>query len=268
MSLALVASHVTLSGAGFTEPARFSLADRCAAAAGAGFTGIGLHANDLSASSASDPIRRHGLELVEIEFLSGWALGTDPAAVASTEERAFALADQVGARYLSAGEYQPGPLNFARAAAALRERCVRAAVHGLRIAVEPFPWSAIRDVPTALHLLELADAPNAGLLVDTWHFFAAGGRIPDLARIPPELILAVQLNDGPSTVSGDLLTVSRNTRLLPGDGTFDLRSVIRVLSESGYEGVYTAEIGNPAFRALPVEEAAHLAYEKVRRLFT
>ncbi|QRP47896.1 sugar phosphate isomerase/epimerase [Amycolatopsis sp. FDAARGOS 1241] len=268
MTFALVASHVTLSGSGFTEPARFSLADRCAAAAAAGFTGIGLHTNDLSPTSSVDPIRAHGLELVEIEFLSGWALGTDLATVTSTEQRAFAVADQVGARYLSAGEYHSGPLNFARAAAALHERCARAAVHGLRIAVEPFPWSAIRDVPTALRLLELADTPNAGLLLDTWHFFTAGGRIPDLARIPPDLIVAVQLNDGPSTVSGDLLTVSRNTRLLPGDGTFDLRSVIRVLSESGYDGVYTAEIGNPAFRALPVEEAAHLAYEKVQRLFT
>ena len=43
----LVASFFTLSGAGFGEPPRNGFEQRCAAAAAAGFAGIGMHAADL-----------------------------------------------------------------------------------------------------------------------------------------------------------------------------------------------------------------------------
>ena len=43
----LVASFFTLSGGGFGEPPRNTFIERCEAAAAAGFTGIGLHADDL-----------------------------------------------------------------------------------------------------------------------------------------------------------------------------------------------------------------------------
>jgi hypothetical protein len=77
----LVASHFTLSGAGFAEPPRNSFIERCEAAAAAGFSGIGLHCDDLSRTIAAGVdvpemravLRNNGLALVEIEFLAGWA---------------------------------------------------------------------------------------------------------------------------------------------------------------------------------------------------
>ena len=44
----LVASFYTLSGAGFGEAPRHTFEQRCAAAAAAGFAGIGLHTDDLA----------------------------------------------------------------------------------------------------------------------------------------------------------------------------------------------------------------------------
>ena len=49
----LVASFFTLSGAGFAEPPRNSFIERCEAAAAAGFTGIGLHVDDLPRTIAA-----------------------------------------------------------------------------------------------------------------------------------------------------------------------------------------------------------------------
>lgn len=110
----LVASFFTLSGGSFVEPPRNSFIERCEAAAAAGFTGMGLHFDDLrrTISAGVDVIemravlRNNGLVLVEIEFLGGWALsgsrneGISPA-LASIE----AVSDALGGRHVSAGEF-------------------------------------------------------------------------------------------------------------------------------------------------------------------
>jgi len=43
----LTASYVTLAGAGFAEPPRFTFRQRCEAASAVGFARIGIHLNDL-----------------------------------------------------------------------------------------------------------------------------------------------------------------------------------------------------------------------------
>ena len=78
----LVASFFTLSGAGFGEPPRNGFIERCEAAAAAGFSGIGMHADDLPRTQAAGlstgemqaVLRINGLDVVEIEFLGGWAV--------------------------------------------------------------------------------------------------------------------------------------------------------------------------------------------------
>ena len=72
----LTASYVTLAGAGFTEPPRFTFRQRCEAASAAGFARIGIHLNDLEtldATDVADILSDNDLELGEIEFFAGWA---------------------------------------------------------------------------------------------------------------------------------------------------------------------------------------------------
>lgn len=104
----LVASFFTLSGAGFGEPPRHSFEQRCEAAAAAGFSGIGLHVDDLArirASGLDDAGMRAvlegaGLRLVEIEFLGGWATDVDDAGLATTVTAVEAVADALGGRHV------------------------------------------------------------------------------------------------------------------------------------------------------------------------
>lgn len=268
----LVASFFTLSGAGFVEPPRNSFIERCEAAAAAGFTGIGLHFDDLPRTIASGVdvpemravLRTNGLALVEIEFLSGWALtggrdgGLSPA-LAGIE----AVADALGGRQVSAGEFSGDTLldsdaALDDAAKALRANADRLAERGLLVALEAFPWSAITNTGIAIDLLRRAAAPNAGLLIDVWHFYNGGGRPDQLVDLPTAGIAGFQLNDGP-LVHDDFQRHARAQRHLPGEGELDVIGLIRAARGAGFNGPYCVEANTPEFRNLPVAEAARRA---------
>jgi sugar phosphate isomerase/epimerase len=258
-----VASFFTLTGAGFGEPPRHGFAARCEAAASAGFTGIGLHVDDLARTVAGgldvdgmrDVLAAAGLRVVEIEFLAGWALDDE----GPGGEGVAAVADAFGGRHVSAGEFRGGELDPVAAAKRLAEAAGRAAERDLLVAVEAFPWSAIRDYGTAVDLVRRSGAPNAGLLVDVWHFFN-GGASPDLLQdLPGAGVAAVQLNDGPR-VHDDLLVNARATRRLPGEGELDVVGLVQAVERTGFTGPYCVEVNTPGFRALPLEEAAERAF--------
>lgn len=271
----LVASFFTLSGAGFAEPPRNGFVQRCAAAAAAGFTGIGLHADDLARTVAAgvpvaemrDVLRHHGLSVTEIEFLGGW---TDLSAgsLAPPLDAILAVADAFGGRHVSGGEFRGDiVLDREAAAAALRAHADPLAKRGLLVAVEAFPWSVLGRVETAIDLVRRSGAPNAGILVDVWHFYNCGGSVELLAELPGAGIAAVQLNDGPRVRSddpADLLQAARTRRELPGRGDLDVVGLIRAVRAAGFAGPWCVEVNTPAFRALPVDEAARQAAESAR----
>jgi sugar phosphate isomerase/epimerase len=265
----LVASFFTLSGAGFVEPPRNSFIERCEAAAAAGFSGIGLHVDDLPRTIAAGVdvtemravLRANGLALVEIEFLAGWAVnnchsgGLSPA-LAGIE----AVADALGGRQVSAGEFSgdtPLDTEAARdiAAKALRANADRLAEKGLLVALESFPWSAIANTGIAVDLLRRAAAPNAGLLIDVWHFYNGGGHPDQLVDLPTAGITGFQLNDGP-LVHDNFQQHARAQRQLPGEGELDVVGLIHAVRRAGFSGPYCVEANTPEFRNLPVGEAA------------
>lgn len=259
----LVASFFTLTGSGFGEPPRHSFADRCRAAAAAGFGGIGLHIDDLprtlAAGSTLADVRAvladNGLRVVEIEFLGGWAtVDHDPAAVASTLDGIERVADAVGGRHVSTGEFRGDTALDPAAAGRLAAIARRLGERGLILAVEAFPWSVLRGPATVPDLIEQAGATNVGQLVDVWHFWNNDG---DPAALTGP-IAAVQLNDGPR-VHDDYLRHARAARKLPGDGDLDVTATVRAVLRAGYTGPWCVEVNTPGFRALPVDEAARQA---------
>jgi sugar phosphate isomerase/epimerase len=273
----LVASFFTLSGAGFAQPPRNTFIERCEAAAAAGFTGIGLHADDLPRTVAAGldvaemqaVLKVNGLDLVEIEFLGGWAFpppGSEGLAPGLRDIEA--VADALGGRQVSAGEFSGAtPLDSDelrdRAAEALRANADRLAERGLLVALESFPWSALADTVIAIDLLRRAGAPNAGLLIDVWHFYNGGGDPALLVDLPAAGIAGVQLNDGP-LVHGNFLEHARAERRLPGDGELDVVRLIHAVRRAGFTGPYCVEANTPEFRALPVAEAARRAADSAR----
>jgi sugar phosphate isomerase/epimerase len=262
----LVASFFTLAGAGFGEPPRYGFAQRCDAAAAAGFAGVGLHVDDLARTVSGGldvaGMRRvldaTGLRLVEIEFLGGWALEPDEPAVADTLAGVDAVVEGLGGRHVSAGEFRAGDLDLDAAAARLAGLAERLSARRLLVALEAFPWSALPDVATAVELIRRVGAPNAGLMVDVWHFFNGGATLDALDDLPGAGIAAVQLNDGPR-VHADFLRHARADRRLPGSGDLDVVGLVRAVRAAGFAGPWCVEVNTPAFRDLPVEVAAKQA---------
>jgi sugar phosphate isomerase/epimerase len=225
---------------------------RVAAAAEAGYVGIGLWYGDylrMRADGRTDAELRaildhHGLRVTEYEALRGWASSGDELATSREHETTlYRMADALG----PGGSFQvlgphPGPVE--RAAEALAAVCDRAARHGLRATIEYLPeMTNIPDAASAWRLAQLADRPNAGLCVDSWHHFRGANDLAMLAAVPASRIFTVQINDGPAArVHADYYRDCTETRLPPGEGSFDLASFVRTLDGMGVRIPFSVEV--------------------------
>jgi sugar phosphate isomerase/epimerase len=266
----ITASYITLAGAGFTQPPRFTFRQRCEAATAAGFARIGIHLNDLETLTpidVADILSDNGLELGEIEFFAGWVGPGSESTSQSTLAKVRDLAVSTGGGdHLSSGDFAGDPLDVDGAATRLKGAAEAVADIGLTIAVEAFAWSAIDSVPTASALLTRANAHNAGHLLDVWHFFNTGSTTESIADLDVTTVAAVQLNDGPR-VGENFLWNARNTRLLPGEGELDVRGFVEALRYIGYDRPFGVESSYPEFRALDVGEAAARAFDATMKFF-
>ena len=89
-----------------------------------------------------------------------------------------------------------------------------------------------------------AGRDNGGLAVDSWHHFRTGGTVEQLASIPGRRIHSVQINDAPEQPQGDPWTELTTSRLLPGQGVFDLKGFIQTLDAIGSAAPIGVEVFN------------------------
>ena len=270
----LAVSYWTLAGVlpGSGGASRWPFAERVAAAAHAGFSGIGLTYADYAATCArgySDEdmvavLGSYEVSVFEIEFLAGWS-SDDPAtqeAARRSERQLYEVADAVGAPNLNVGCSEAlGELPaIERVAERFAQLCDRAVHHGLRVALEFMPWTGITDAATAWEIVRLADRHNGGVLVDTWHYFRGAADPAQLRAIPPEGVFSVQINDGASELVGTLREDTARRRRLPGEGDFDLAGLVRLLDGLGVSAPYAVEVMSEKLAALPLEDAARRAF--------
>jgi len=247
----LVLSHLTVPRAGFEE--------RVAAAAGAGFAGIGLNLagyrrlrrEGWTIEQLADVLDRYGQLLVEIEFLQGWAGGPADAELAAEEARlALELVAGLGARHLQLGSpYQAAALPDAdHATEAFAALCDQVAPYGVRCAIEYLPeMTPIGSAAAALAVVEAAGRPNGGICVDSWHHERGPDTLATLAAVDGRHIASVQLDDGLARPAGcDYMTDTSTNRLPPGEGAFDLVGLLRTLGGLGVRAPIGLEIISPA----------------------
>jgi sugar phosphate isomerase/epimerase len=125
-----------------------------------------------------------------------------------------------------------------------QELCRLASLYDLKIALEFLPWAGICDVLSAWRVVQASGCSNAGLLVDSFHFFKGGSQIPDLVEIPTEKILMVHLCDAPAAGTG-LKEMCMKHRLFPGEvgSTLPLRDFLDMLFKvKKYEGPIILEV--------------------------
>ncbi len=259
-------------------------AERVAAAAGAGFAGISMWGRDYAAARAeglSDEDLRlmladHGLFVAEVDPAWWWLPGAAEVSIPPSldsedvfgfgEADLFALADVLGARSLNAVDVFGGEWSTEDAAEAFAGLCERADDHGMLVHLEWLPWSRIPDLATATEVVRLADQRNGGLNIDSWHLVRAGDSPEELAELPGELILGVQLDDGPKAAEENLLHATLHDRELPGEGEFDLVGIVGALRSTGTTAPIGVEVFSDSLHALPSDEAARRAADATRRV--
>jgi 2-keto-myo-inositol isomerase len=125
--------------------------------------------------------------------------------------------------------------------AALREVADAAAEFGVNVAFEfmGFPWAAIRDVAGAWAIVQQANRPNLGIIIDTTHFYAGGSTPESIREVDPKRLVVLHINDVEDVAKPD---ITDGHRLYPGEGVIPLQDILGVVRATGWDGVLSVEL--------------------------
>jgi sugar phosphate isomerase/epimerase len=117
----------------------------------------------------------------------------------------------------------------------------------------PFIW----NMPDALALAKDV-GPNAGVVLDAWHWHHSGSTAADILAADKSRIVHLHVSDAKQTPPAD---VRDNQRLMPGEGIIDLMGFFGALKQIGYaDGISPEPLGRVPAEMTP-EEAARLALQ-------
>ncbi len=173
-------------------------------------------------------------------------------------ERKFDVMQALGAPLmLVCSNTSPQSLGDAqRSAAQLHALAERAARRNLRIGFEALAWGRwVKLYAQAWRIVERADHPHLGLILDSFHTLSLRDDPAGIAAIPGERIFFVQMADAP-LMAMDVLQWARHYRNFPGQGQFDMENFFEQVLLSGYDGNLSLEIFNDVFRETPNRRTA------------
>ncbi len=263
------------TSAGDTSPMRspatspVPIGERVDAIAAAGYTGMGLIADDIAAvrdsigfATLRENIGDAGLTHVEIELIERWWIPRgEEGNTYAVRDLLFDAAEVLQPSFIKIGS-RTGPAftDLSDLVAPLCDLADQALQRGTRLAIETMPFSGLATVPMGAELVRATGHSGIGLLVDAWHVFRAGTPLTELdAALPGRMVFGVELDDAAAEVVGTLFEDTVNHRKLCGEGTFDLPGLVGLLRGKGFDGPWGVEILSESFRALPVGEALELA---------
>ncbi|MEJ2902597.1 sugar phosphate isomerase/epimerase family protein [Pedobacter panaciterrae] len=270
----LLAAYFTIAGDihpfGPTEISPFDFRFRVEAASKVGYKGIGLVHADLMAtidkigfSEMKTILETNGIKHLEFEFLDNW-FETGEARRTSDKMRQELLhaAETLGARNI---KIAPGlfrdDINIPLMSEEFAKISQEAADAGTTIVLEIMPFSNVNSIDTALEIVQGANHPNGGLLLDVWHLSRGGIAFSEIEKIPLEFIGAVELDDADRYPIDPLWQDTIHKRKLPGQGTLDIRGFIKAIQSKGYKGPWGVEVLSEVIRKLPLEEMAKSTFD-------
>lgn len=275
----LLGSYWTLAGGAQPhtdkEYSPFDFKDRVAAAARAGFKGIGLWHADIahilqrrSLKEMKQILDDHGIKHVELEFLTDWFFNDERKKAADATNRLLLeAAEALGARHVKAGEFVRNNIPMPRMVETFAALCAEAANHGTRVLYEMMPFSNIDSVENALELVQGAGAPNGGIVFDLWHIVK--GKVPyeKVARVPLRYLRGIEINDGTFECPWEMHEDTINHRRLCGEGEFDVKGFVALMLQAGYEGPWGIEVLNEELRKKPLDEIVTRAFSTTMAQF-
>jgi 4-hydroxyphenylpyruvate dioxygenase len=227
------------------------------AAAKAGFRAVEIFENDLTFFSGKPRDARSmasdlGLEIVALQPMRDFEAMPEAIRARNFERaaRKFDLMGELGTRLLCicSNVSEEAIDDSSRASADLAELAEHARRYGFSIGYEALAWGRhVRDWNVAWDIVRLANCPNLGIVLDSFHACARGNSIEPMSAIPPDRIALVQVADAPA-LQMDTLSLSRHYRCYPGQGDFPVIDYLDAITRAGYDGPVSLEIFNDQFR--------------------
>jgi sugar phosphate isomerase/epimerase len=123
------------------------------------------------------------------------------------------------------------------------------------------PWVEVSTLRKARRIWELAGKTNGAILVDAIHFFRAQNDFSELKTLNLRYAQLCDAHPGVPADMQEMIRQARGDRLVPGEGTLDLRGLLAALPA---EIPLSLEV--PMAQSLPPLERARRALEAMKRL--
>lgn len=147
----------------------------------------------------------------------------------------------------------------------LRKLAMLAIPLGIKVAYEGLSWGrTVSEFTTAWDVVCMADVPNLGIGLDSFHMFATKTPLDDLEMLDPDKIFLVQLADfmwQEIRSVEERISTARHFRVFPGEGVHSeaLADLVRRLHALGYRGDYSYEVFNDDYQQMPLPIVAQRA---------
>ncbi len=147
------------------------------------------------------------------------------------------------------------------------ETCELAAPYGLTIDLEFPSFSRLRTLDEVLDIVNAADQPNGGILIDTLYLHLSRVDLGELLHVPANLLHFLHISDclpGIADTRAGMIQLARDARLYPGEGWIDFAGIIERMPPVDY----CIELPNQSRLAeLGYEEHARRCLTHAKRTF-
>ena len=248
------------------------LPEKLNAISAAGFDGIEIFEQDFITfdgrpKDVGQMVRDQGLEITLFQPFRDFEGLPEPyrSKAFDRAERKFDIMQELGADLiLMCSSCHPASLGgIDRAADDFRELGDRAAKRNVRLGYEALCWGKhVNDHRDAWEIVRRTEHPNVGLILDSFHTLGRKIDTETIRSIPGDRIFFIQLADAPA-INMDLLYWSRHFRNMPGEGDLDVKSFMKAVAATGYNGPISLEIFNDQFRGGPSKLVAADGYRSL-----
>lgn len=243
-------------------------------AAKAGYTGIELWHDDLEdfvakggrLQDVKKALDDRGLVAPTTIYLKGWCEPDGPEHKAGIEEckRRLEQAAIVGAPHTIAGP-PGGMVDYNLAGRRYAELLAIGRGVGVLPSVEYLGFvQDVNSIAKALRIIEIANQPDATIVLDPFHDFRGGAGCDDIVKLKGSQIAVCHFDDSPALPPWN--EQQDGDRVMPGEGIIDLKKFVRLIKQVGYTGFVSLELfREDLWRADPLT-VARTGREKMRAI--
>ena len=246
--------------------------EKIAVAGETGYSAIELWHDDIDAflqqggrlADIRKTLEDHNLSVPSTIYVNGWFETTGEAHRQALDEckRRLSQAADLGAMHTIAAppagnaDHELGAKNY-------RELLEIGIQMGVRPALEYLGFvDEFNSIADAVDVIEKSGHPQATIVHDPFHIFRGGGSIEDVGQLKADQIAVFHFNDAPASPHREQQHDPH--RVMPGDGHLDLKRLVDLLRQVGYDRWLSLELFREDLWAQDPREVARIGLEKMR----